>query len=259
MTVDHYNGAARRWAEGASLVYGPIADQLIATSPHPLLGRAVLDVGAGTGVASRALSQTGARPIALDLSPDMLAWQAADRPPAVAADICALPLRENAADDSVAAFVLNHLVDPAAGTAELVRVGRSGGAVLACVFANANRSEVRDAIDQAAQLVGWQIPDWYTEIKRIAVPLLGSAGQMERVAEQAGLVDIAVDERPVDVGVTQPEQLVAYRFGQAHYSAWLDQIGTQRAEEVQAQVVETIRPIMRPYRPIVVFLSALTP
>jgi len=259
VSVDHYGGAARRWAEGASLVYGPIAHQLIATSPHPLRGRTVLDVGAGTGVASSALSQTGARPIATDLSYDMLAWKAADRPPAVAADICALPLRDNAVDDTVASFVLNHLVEPAVGMAELARVSRSGGAVLACVYANTSRSEVRDAIDQAAQLVGWQIPDWYTEIKRIAVPLLGTAAEMDRVAKQARLIDIAVDERPVDVGLTQPEQLVAYRLGQAHYSAWLNQLGAQRAEEVRAQLVETIRPIMRPYRPIVVFLSALTP
>jgi SAM-dependent methyltransferase len=259
VSVDHYTGAARGWAEGASLVYGPIDRQLIATSPHPLRGRVVLDVGAGTGVATTALTHAGARPIATDLSRDMLAWQASHRPPAVVADICVLPLHSNAVDDTIAAFVLNHLVQPADGLAELVRVTCPGGAVLACVYANASRSEVRDTIDQAAQLEGWRVPDWYTEIKQTSVPLLGTAEDMERVAKDAGLVEIAVDERSVDVGVIQPEQLVDYRLGQAHYSAWLEQLGPQGTEEVRGRLVGTIRPIMRPYRPIVVFLSALAP
>lgn len=258
MSVDYYAGAALGWAEGASLVYGPIARQLIATSPHPLRGRIVLDVGAGTGVASTALIDAGARPVATDLSFDMLAWRASGRPPAVVADICCLPFANQSVNDSVSAFVLNHLVEPAAGLAELIRVTRPRGALLACVYSNASRSEVRDAIDRAAQLEGWRVPGWYTEIKQSAVPLLGAAEEMERVAKQAGLVDIHVDERPVDVGVTEPEQLVAYRLGQAHYSSWLDQLGPRRAEEVKAKLADTIRPIMRPYRPIVVFLAALT-
>lgn len=259
MSTDNYVGAARRWAEGAAIVYGPIARQLINTSPHPLAGRMVLDAGAGTGVASAALAETGAEPVAADLSYDMLAWQSGKRPPAAVADVCALPFRDEAFDDVVAAFVLNHLVEPAGAVAELMRVARPRGALLACVYANSSRSEVRDAIDRSALVEGWQIPSWYSEIKRDAVPLLGSAEDMERVAKQAGLVDISVDERPADVGVTEPEQLVGYRLGQAHYSAWLSQLGPVRAEQIRARLVEQIRPIMRPYRPIVVFLAALIP
>jgi hypothetical protein len=36
------------WATSAELVYGPIAAELIALSPHPLAGRTLLDAGAGT-------------------------------------------------------------------------------------------------------------------------------------------------------------------------------------------------------------------
>jgi ubiquinone/menaquinone biosynthesis C-methylase UbiE len=259
MSVDHYAGAARRWAEGASLVYRPIAYELVRTSPHPLAGRVVLDVGAGTGVASTTLVEVGAVPVAADLSHGMLAWQAGDRPPAVVADIRALPFADRAVDDTVAAFVLNHLDDPAAGIAELVRVTRPGGALLACVYSNASRSEVRDAIDEAAQREGWQVPRWYRDIKQKAAPVLGTAAAMERAAQQAGLVDVIVEESPVDVGVTEPEQLVKYRLGQAHYTAWFDQLEPGRAEQIHARLAEEIRPIMRPYRPIVVFLTALTP
>ncbi|HEY5025989.1 MAG TPA: hypothetical protein VII76_13520 [Acidimicrobiales bacterium] len=82
---------------------------------------------------------------------------------------------------------------------------------------------------------------------------------MGRAAKAAGLIDVAVEERAVDVGVTEPEQLVEYRFGQAQFTTWLNQIGTQRAAEVRQRAADAARPIMRPYRPTVVFLSALHP
>ncbi len=259
MTGDHYAGAADRWAHGATLVYGPIARLLVDTSPHHLIGRVVLDVGAGTGVGSVALAALGARPVAADLSVDMLAWEAAKRPPAVVADVRALPFGDRSMNDAVAAFVLNHLTEPAAGFAGLMRVTRPGGALLACVYANANRSEVRDTIDRLAAQEGWQVPGWYVEVKRHATPLLGTGEDMERAAKQAGLGDIVVTEHPVDVGVTDPEQLVDYRLGQAHFAGWLDQVGPDRAEEIRARIVVAIGPIMRPYQPIVVFLSGLVP
>lgn len=259
MSVDHYAGAARRWAEGASIVYGPIAHQLVACSPHPLAGRLVLDVGTGTGVASTALDAAGARQVAADLSFDMLAWRSHERPPGAVADICALPFRDRSVDDAVAAFVLNHLDEPVIGIAEIVRTIRPGGGLLTCVYANASTSPVRDVIDETARRAGWVTPDWYVAIKQQATPLLGTAEAMERAARRAGLVEIEVDERRVDIGVTEAEQLVDYRLGQAHFSAWLDQLGPLRAEETRARLVEEIRPIMVPYRPVVVFLAALAP
>lgn len=259
MSVDHYTGAARRWAQGATIVYGPIARQLLGTTPHELRARVVLDIGAGTGAASCPLVEAGARPVAVDLSFDMLVWHAAQRPPAAIADATRLPLPDDAVDDTVAAFVFNHLIEPAAGLAQAVRVTRRGGALLASVYANASRSEVRDTIDLAARAEGWDVPDWYTQIKQAAAPLLGTAEEMERAAKQAGLVDVSVDERPIEVGVIEPEQLVDYRLGQAPFVDWLDDLGPARADGVRHRLVETIRPIMRPYRPIVVFLSAITP
>src|SRR5581483_2791892 len=98
-----------------TLVTGPVARQLVARSPHPLAGRTVLDIGAGTGVASQALRSVGARPIAVDLSYDMLAYASAARPPSTVADVRALPLADRSVDGAVAAFVLNHLHDPERG------------------------------------------------------------------------------------------------------------------------------------------------
>jgi SAM-dependent methyltransferase len=222
------------------------------------VGRTVLDAGAGTGVASAALVAAGARPVATDLSFDMLAWDAPARPPSAVADIRFLPLADGAVDDTVAAFVLNHLLDPAAGLAELRRVTRPGGAVLADVYSNASQSDARDRVDEVAVQAGWRVPDWYVELKYTAAPLLGTAADMEAAARGAGLVDVTVDERPVDVGITEPDQLVRYRFGQAQFAAWLDEIGTEQADDIRRQAADVITPIMEPYRPIVVFLSAIS-
>jgi SAM-dependent methyltransferase len=259
VTADRYASAGRRWAHGATLVYGPIAAELVAMSPHPLAGRTVLDAGAGTGVASSALAATGARPVAMDLSFDMLAWNARARPPSVVADIRALPLPAHSVDDAVAAFVLNHLAVPAAGFAELVRVTRPGGAVLAAVFSNASRSQARDRVDAVAQDAGWQVPDWYLELKATATPVLGTANALGAAARAAGLAGMMVEERPADVGVTEPEQLVSYRLSQPLFAGWLDRIGPRRAKDIASRAAAAIEPIMQPYRPIVVFLAATTP
>jgi ubiquinone/menaquinone biosynthesis C-methylase UbiE len=256
--ADHYAASGPRWALGAELVYRPIAAALVATSPHRLSGRTVLDAGAGTGAASAALQRCGAAVLAMDLSPAMLAWQAPARPPSAVADVRALPLPDDAVDDSVAAFVLNHLSDPPAGLAELARVTRPSGAILAAVFANDGRSEARDRIDAAAATAGWQVPAWYRELKATAVPLLGTADAMAAAARAAGLVNVHAEERQVDVGVTEPGQLVRYRLGQPAFASWLDAIGPARAASFAVEATQAPGDAMSPYLPRVVFLRALT-
>jgi SAM-dependent methyltransferase len=237
-------------------VYAPIARELVGLARRPLAGHTVLDVGAGTGVASVALESLGARPIACDLSFEMLAWDAPSRCAAVVGDATRLPIAAASVDDVVAAFVLNHLQDPRPAIGELRRVTRDDGSVLACVYANASRSSVRDRIDAVAIEEGWNVPRWYVEIKTSAAPVLGTAASMAEVARAAGLRDVLVDERPVDVGVTEPEQLVAYRFGQAHYTQWITSLAPEKLRQVTERARAAIASVMEPYRPIVVFLSA---
>jgi ubiquinone/menaquinone biosynthesis C-methylase UbiE len=257
--ADHYARSAERWALGGELVYGPIAAELVGTSPHPLAGRIVLDAGAGTGAASAALRRRRARPLAVDLSAGMLAWRAASRPPCAVADVRALPLATGSVDDAVAAFVLNHLTDPDAGLGELARVTRPGGAVLAAVFGNDSRSDARDRIDAAAAAAGWQVPDWYRQMKTAAAPILGTAAAMAAAARAAGLAAVQAEERQLDVGVTQPAQLVRYRLGHPVFADWLDLIGPHGSQAFVARAEDAVGGAMAPFRPTVVFLRALVP
>ena len=66
-----------------------------------------------------------------------------------------------------------------------------------------------------------------------------------------------MDETRVDVGVTQAEDLVDYRLDQAHFSEWLAQMSPGPARDIRIRAIEAIRPMMRPYQPIVVILTAL--
>ena len=259
MNQDHYHGAAIGWAQGASLLYAPIAALLIARTPISLAGARVLDVGAGTGVCEAPLRAAGAATVvAADLSYDMLAWNRLDRAPAVVADVMRLPFPGAVFDVAVASFVLNHLIDPVGGLAELARIARPGGAVLATVYANSSHSETRDTVDEVARSHGWVPPNWYADLKATATPLLGAATLMSAAAAAAGLADIEVDEESVDVGLTEPQALVDYRFGQAHFAEWLAKFSLDERAAVRTAAVQAIERAMEPYRPRVVFLAART-
>jgi ubiquinone/menaquinone biosynthesis C-methylase UbiE len=254
--VARYDGAATSWATGAAIVYAPLAVELVNRAPHPLADRLVLDVGAGTGVGSTALRASGARPIALDLSHDMLSWERARRPPAVVASVLAVPAASQALDDVFASFVLNHLADPVAAMRELARPIRRGGAFLATTFSEASSSRARDLVDEVATEHGWRRPDWYVAMKERIIPLLGSAHAMEEAAVTAGLERVVVDEVAIDVGVHRADQLVDYRLGQVQVSGFLNTLARADREALRIAAIAAVEPVMEPYCPVVIFLSA---
>lgn len=256
-TEDRYAWAATGWATGAARVYGPLARQLVAAAPHPLTGRRVLDVGAGTGLASEALRAAGARPVAVDRSPAMLARDAATRPPAAVGALEALPLRDRGVDDTVAAFVLNHVDDPTAALRELARVTRPGGAILATgPGATTAHRTVRDRIDAVVADAGFTPPDWYAHLTTVQAPLLGDVPAMRTATLAAGLVDVAVTEHDADVGVERAADLVDYRLGQAHVAGWLAGLTAAGRAAVRRRAVAAVAPVMEPYRPPVITLVA---
>lgn len=255
-----YEGAAERWATGAALVYGPLAATLLDQLPAGAWdGGRALDVGAGTGAASDLLTRGGARVVALDLSAGMLGHERHDRPPAAVADVARLPVRRASVDVVVAAFVLNHVTEPVAALAEVAQAVRPGGWVAASVFAATSRHAGRDRIDEVVAGWGWTAPAWYAAVKERAVPLLATASAMTEAAADAGLVDVRVTERAVDVGVTTPAALVDYRLGQAHVTDFLRALDDQQQAALRREAIAAVGEPMAPYRPEVVLLAARAP
>ncbi len=131
-----YTATGERWQTGPGRIYDRMAEVLVAHVPRPLDGAVVVDVGAGTGAASRAATAAGAAVvIAVDAAYGMLAAGSRRRPPAVVGDATHLPVRTASADVVLAAFSFNHLADPAAGFAEAARVARPGGAIAVSTYA----------------------------------------------------------------------------------------------------------------------------
>ena len=102
-------------------------------------GQVVLDIAAGTGTSSRALTRAGAQCVACDFSLGML--QAGARSQAgtvsyVAGDGLALPFRDQSFDAVTISFGLRNMADPGAGLAEMLRVTRPGGRLVICEFSH---------------------------------------------------------------------------------------------------------------------------
>ncbi len=249
-----YEDAANAWADGAELVYGPMADALLARAPA-LAGKLVLDVGAGTGAVSDRLVAAGAQAIAVDASWPMLAHQAPSRPPGVVGDISRLPLVDGAVDGAAAAFVLNHLADPVVALVELRRVVRSGGFIVASVFSIADPPAAKSAIDDALASAGWEPPEWYRFLKSVDGQL-GSEATMRDAAKAADLEHIDVVERRVRTGVTDPRDIVRYRLSQPQRATFVAELSEEARRRVVDECVAAVAELGEPFDPGVVLLAA---
>jgi len=251
-----YEGAAAAWAGGAELVYGPMADALLACAPD-LEGLLVLDVGAGTGAVSRGLAAAGAHAVAVDASWPMLAHRASSRPPAVVGDISRLPLGAGVADGAAAAFVLNHLADPVVALVELRRVVRRGGFIVASVFSTADPPPAKAAIDGVLATAGWEPPEWYRFLKSVDAQL-GSAATMRAAAQAADLQLIDVVERRVRTGVTDPRDIVRYRLSQPQRALFLAELSEEARRRVVDDCAAAVTRLGEPLDPGVVLLASST-
>lgn len=116
-------------------------------APRP--GRRYLEVGGGTGDDARELAaRSGASVVMVDRSLTMARVarrRGLDR--VAAGDAHALPIRDGAVDGCLADRTFQHLADPAAALAELVRVTRPGGRLV--VADPDHDTQVVDVADQA--------------------------------------------------------------------------------------------------------------
>jgi len=131
-------------------------------------GLRVADVGAGSGVLARELAEAGCQVVAVDHSRAML--EAARRKLELAGvagvefrlgDASALPLGDGEVDAALGHMVLQYLSSPAEALAEMARVVRPGGRVIAVDFVAHDREWMRREL--GVQRMGFapeQVADW---------------------------------------------------------------------------------------------------
>jgi SAM-dependent methyltransferase len=248
-----YAGLAEAWATDATLAYGPLARHLVARAPFDLRGVRALDAGAGSGVAGDELRSRGAHVVAADREFDMSSHGAR---PAVTADVTALPFRDRAFDVVAAAFVVNHLPDPVAGLSELRRVTRRGGAVLASTFSE-DRAAAKGAVDAVAAAHGFVAPAWYADLQECA-HAVGDPASVERALAAAGFAHWSVTEEPVDVGLTEPADVVRYRLAVPHLHQFATSLPADARAAFVADAVEAVRRTGERFAPLVVEAVALS-
>lgn len=214
-----YGAAARVWPAGPDGVYRRLAQEMLWHSPVQLSGARVLDVGAGTGAASRAALAIGARTVvAADLSAGMLRAGVLSPVLPVVADACALPFRAESFDLVTAACCLGHLADPVLCLAEARRVAR---AVLATAFLGGWTHPAKSAIDEVMVRFGYVAPDWYRRLKAVTEPLVDDPDRFRALAVAAGWGSAAVTVRHVPTGLAEPAELVDWRWGMAHLAPFV--------------------------------------
>jgi len=152
-------------------------------------GLRVLDLGTGTGVLALELARLGLQVVAVDESPRML--EAARTKLASAGvtgvelrhgDASALPFADDELDASFAHMVLQYLAAPAEAIAEMARVTRSGGRIVAVDFAHHDREWMREELGvlrlgfEAEEVAGWfadaGLADF--ELERLTPPARGA-------------------------------------------------------------------------------------
>lgn len=235
-----YSATARRWPAGPGRIYDVLATALVAHAPRSLHGALVVDVGAGTGAASRAATAAGARAVlAVDLASGMLAEAGPPRPVPVVGDACRLPLRTGSVDAVVAAFSFTHLADPGAGLAEAARVVRPGGGLVASAYADDDAHPVKDVVEQVLRAHGWTDDQWHADMRRRRAPLLASAAGCRAAVASVGL-EATVHHLRIPFPHLDAEDLVTWRLGLAQYARFLTRLTDEERTSVCRDAVSRL-------------------
>jgi SAM-dependent methyltransferase len=237
-----YSATGGAWERGPARVYDRLANLVADACPVPLAGALVLDLGAGTGAATRAAQRRGADVVAVDVAIGMLAVGAATRPPGAVGDALALPFADGAFDVVLAAFSLNHVHDAVAGLREVVRVLRPGGGLVAASYADDDVHPVKEATEAAARDRGWREDPWYEVVRTETAPRLATVGRVAGVADRAGLTGAAVTHLRIQFPELGPHELAAWRLGLAHHAPFVDRLPPAERTALATDIVTRLGP-----------------
>jgi SAM-dependent methyltransferase len=124
-------------------------DEIVRAVVEAAPGR-VLDIGCGTGeIAVRIAAESGADLVAADTSPRMVDLARERGLDAGVADVQQLPFADGEFDCAVAGWLLYHVPDRDRAIAELARVLRPGGRLVASTMAEDNLAEVWELLGES--------------------------------------------------------------------------------------------------------------
>jgi ubiquinone/menaquinone biosynthesis C-methylase UbiE len=232
-----YDASAQAWLRGPEVVYEALAEALIGSSEVTWAEARVLDLGAGTGTASRAARRAGARyVVAVDVSRSMLeaghGWDLA-----IACDASQLPFVGRPFDVAVAAFSVGHLPDPVGGMAEARRVA---GSLVASAFRARWTHPAKAIVDETAAGIGFVAPAWYQEIKAGPEAEVDDPKLLAKAASDAGFAHVSIDVLDVDVGLRTAEDIAAWRLGMAHLAPFVASLPDDRRHDLLRHCVEAL-------------------
>ena len=160
MKIDDPAAVARQYATEANLearrslyanAEGPDPREVAFEAVAEVSPKRVLEVGGGPGeLAARIASDLGCEVVMLDISPRMVELAVARNVDARVGDVQSLPFENGRFDCVVAAWMLFHVPDIDAGLAELARVLRPGGRLVAVTNSLHHLEELRSIAGAAA-------------------------------------------------------------------------------------------------------------
>jgi SAM-dependent methyltransferase len=157
---------------------------------RPMSGDRVLDVACGTGIVTRRVLTRHCAAVGLDLNRSMLlvAAELAADAAFVQGSASALPFADGCFDAAVMQFALMYVPDRALAVKEMQRVVRSGGRVVAVVWAsielNPGYRVLAELFDEVAGDAAATFRSPYS---------LGDPAELQRLFSGAGLHEIEVD------------------------------------------------------------------
>ena len=232
-----YDATAAAWADAPASVYARFAAAMLAHPAVEVSGARVLDVGAGTAVASDAALMLGAaRAVASDISLEML-HRRTPSIPAVAANAMQLPFADATFDLVVSAFSLGHLDDPAVALAEWRRVAPS---VLVSTFAPGPPHPAKEAVTATVKRFGFVPPPWHQRLTAQLEPRVEDPASLAALAKAAGYTRIDVTSVGVDTGLRSPEEIVDWRFGMANVAPFIAGLPAARRGAVRRAAEEAV-------------------
>ena len=232
-----YTETGAAWRDGPGRIYDRLAEEIVARCPSVRDGALVLDIGAGTGAASRAATRNGAKVVALDAAIGMLAVDASVRPPAVVGDASLLPFAGMSFDAAIAAFSLNHVAEPARALREAARLLRPGGSIVASSYGADDSHPVKAAANAAAVARGWVPDEWYVRLARDVVPIMASVDGVAAVAAAAGLDGATVARLTVHFPELTPADLVAWRLGHVQLAPFVNRLPIAERDALAADAL----------------------